>query len=181
MTQPTQTTDSILNQILDKINAKGFKSLTPEELTTLDKISKGESLTIYMEVYADPNDPREINQKPVITLVDRFNQALKLSGYQKDFRKIFGANFTTRGRVTGWYIEKDFIAYLEYNDKRTDLIFDNIAEKLSIEEFNEMISNIIIYIESEFKLKYTNDKDIVDQASRKYKLNPTFIEFILYK
>lgn len=175
MTHPTQPTDSILNQILDKINANGIQSLSSKEMMILDKISKDESLTdidLFLE-----------DTKPDIpaTALDRFNNAIKLSGYQKDFRKVYGPNFTTRGRVTGWFIEKDFIAYLEYNDKRTDLIFDNIAEKLSIDEFNEMIPNIISYIESEFKLKYTIDEAIIEKVSQKYRLNPTFIEFILYK
>lgn len=177
MINPKSNIDSILNQILEKITVNGLKSLSKSELTILDKISKGESLLSFeQDIITRTKTPESVD-----TPIDRFNKAIKLSGYDKDFRKIYGSNFTTRGRVTGWFIEKDFIAYLEYEDKRVDLIYDNIADKLSVQEFNEMISNIIIYIENEFGIKYTNDETKIEALSRTHKLNSDNVEFILYK
>jgi hypothetical protein len=173
MINPIHNVDNILNQILDKITANGFKSLSENELHILDRISKGEALLTM--------DTNVVNIKPNDTPIDRFNKAIKHSGYDKDFRKIYGSNFTTRGRVTGWFIENDFIAYLEYEDKRVDAIYDNIANKSTIPEFNEMISNIIIHIEHEFKIEYTNDELKIEVLSKKYKLNHSNVEFILYK
>ena len=172
MNQINKSTDTILNKILDKIITNGIKSLSDKDLIILNKISKGEPLseiTLFIEKVSE------------LTPLEKFNNAINQSGYQKDFKKIYGPNYTTKGRVTGWFIEKDFIAYIEFNDKRTDSIFDNIADKLSVDEFNDMITNIITHIETEFKLKFTNDVDIIKNYSIKYKLNNKFVAFVLHK
>jgi hypothetical protein len=173
MINPIHNADIILNQILDKITLNGFKSLSENDLLILDSISMGKTLITM--------DTKIVNTKPAETPIDRFNRAINHSGYEKDFRKVYGSNFTTRGRVTGWFIEKDFIAYLEYEDKRVDTIYDNIANKTTVEEFNEMISTIIVYVENEFNLKYNNDIIKIEILSKKYKLNHLNVEFILHK
>lgn len=173
MEKNTNERDIILNRILDKIISNGLGALTDMDKALLKRISLDEALD---NIRVDKEDVTD-EQNPLI----KFIQALKQSGYEKDFKYIYSQTYTTKGKVSGWFIEKDFIAYIECNDKRVDAIYDRLLEKYDYSDFDDIMDVIIDNIETEFKLSYCEDDFIICEAAKKYKLDPLFIEFIFIK
>jgi len=173
MERNTTEREQILNKILDKISSGGLGSLSKMDNTLLSRISNNENLdNLNVESDDNSNEPNAIL---------KFVNALKQSGYEKDFKYIYTSTYTTKGRVTGWFIENDFIAYIECNDKRVDAIYDRLLEKYDYSDFDDIMDVIIDNIETEFGLLYCEDDTIITEMAKKYKLNPIYIEFIFIK